>query len=199
MPAKLVTVIAALALLVTGGLPAVGQEEDGGPPPESAVGRYVPPATALGAGWVVVQASDPQPNPALFREGAKVAYGGPAGARAVLFAWVLADGATQADAWAAAGQLGERYRAAFAADIAGVQLDPAAPPPPGCAQAVRAEGRDPASEFSAGVTLCAVGGEAIVFAVVSGDLGVEHGAAASDRLVGLALAGVTGSEATPAP
>lgn len=197
MPAKLVTVSAALALLVTWGLPALAQEGEGWPPPGSAVGRYVPPAAALGAGWVVVQASDPQPNPAIFREGAKVAYGGPAGARAVLFAWVLADGVTQADAWAAAGQLGERYRAAFAADVAGVQLDPAAPPPPGCAQAVRAEGLDPSSEFSAGLTLCAVGEVAIVFAVVSGDLGAEHGAAASDRLVGLALAGSL--PATPSP
>jgi hypothetical protein len=193
---KIVLGIGALALLLSGGLPAVAQ--GGWPPPGSAVGRYVPPATALGAGWVVVDASDPKPSPALFRGGAKVVYGGPAGARAVLFAWVVADERKLPDAWASARQLWERYRAAFAADAASAPLRPAAPPPPGCTAAARAEGRDPASEFPAGLSLCAVGTEAIVLAVVSGDLGTENGTAASDRLVRLALAGAAaGSGATP--
>ena len=186
--------IGALVLLLA--LGAIGTTLAQGEPGAGGVGRYLPPAETLGPGWLVVHADDPQPSPGLFREGAKVAYGGPAGARAVVFAWVLADERSLPQAWAAAGDLMGRYQAAFAPEAAAT--DPRLPEaaPPGCAAATRAEGVDPASEFPAGLTLCAVGSEAIILAVVSGDLGPARGAAAADRLVGVALA-AAGSGATP--
>ena len=189
-------VIGALALLMAAGRPTAAQE--GTPPPASAVDRYVPAATALGPGWVIVHRDDPRPSPELFRAGAKAAYGGPNGARAVVFAWIVADERAAPRAWAAASQLMEGYRSEFAPEAdASALLRLQAAAPPGCAAVARAEGIDPASEFRAGLTLCAVGAEAIVLAVVSGDLGSAGGATASDYLVELAVGSV--GVATPAP
>lgn len=192
----LAAVVAAALAVPT--IPSGAQE--GTPTLAEATARYVPAPEALGEGWAVADRFDPVPTPTLFREGVKVVYAGPAGARAVLFAWVTREDAAAArGAWEATGVLLDRYRGEIAADLSFATTERLGTldPPPGCVEARRAEGASGVFGFPAGLTLCAVEPDVVLLAVVSGQLAGERGYRAADALIAAALASAGAGDGTP--
>ncbi|HEU5432273.1 MAG TPA: hypothetical protein VFU81_11455 [Thermomicrobiales bacterium] len=170
--------------------PAVSLAQDATPPATPAAGLYLPAAADLGAGWVEIWRGDIAPGPELFKDGVKAVYGGPAGARAIVFAWVTLDSATVVRrSWEATTEIFDDYRLEFANDYdrAAAKDLAALPPPAGCAEASRAEGAASKQQFPGGLTLCAVDPDVIVLAIVSGTLDGKQGRLASDALVERAL------------
>ena len=170
--------------------PVVTLAQDDTLPVTPGAGQYLPAAADLGAGWVEIWRGGIAPGPELFREGVKAVYGGPAGARAIVFVWVTLDSATVVRrSWEATTQIFDDYRLEFANDYdrtAAKTLDTLSPPA-GCAEAARAEGAASKQQFPGGLTLCAVDPDVIVLGIVSGALDGKQGHLASDALVEMAL------------
>jgi len=170
--------------------PAAGQAQSNALPVTPGAGKYLPAAADVGPGWVDVWRGGIAPGADLFREGVKAVYGGPEGARALVFVWLTQDGATTSRrAWASTTQLFDSYRDPFAgaADSSAASRLAGLPAPAGCAEASRAEGLDARLLFPGGLTLCAVDPDVIILAIASGTVAGKQGHAASDALVELAL------------
>lgn len=170
--------------------PAAGRAQGAALPVTPGAGKYLPAAADLGPGWADVWRGGIAPGADLFREGVKAVYGGPEGARAVVFVWLTQDsGTTSRRAWASTTQLFDSYRDLFAgaADPSAASRLAPLPAPAGCAEATRAEGPDARLLFPGGLTLCAVDPDVIILAIASGAIDGKQGHAASDALVELAL------------
>jgi hypothetical protein len=117
-----------------------------------------------------------------FRDGALAFYGGPAGARIVVIALLVAQAQpAAARAWDEAGDLFNDYRSRLDYDHDRPFDD--LPSLAGCAQIKRVEGFDPAYGFPVGATLCAAAPDLIALVVVSGSLADTSGYLASDSIV----------------
>lgn len=153
-------------------------------------GRFLPAAQDLGPDWVDVWQSGLDPGADLFKEGVVSVYGGRAGSRAVVYAWVIQDSTTAVRrSWEETADFLATQRYEWASDYDWSQASEIdrLPPPQGCVESSRAEGSNPDSRFPAGLTLCAVDPDIIVLAIVSGGLGDQSGYLASDALIQLAL------------
>jgi hypothetical protein len=165
------------------------QEEDPLPVTPGA-GRFLPSAQDLGPDWVEVWQSGLDPGADLFKEGAVTVYGGSAGSRAVVYAWVIQDSTTAVRrSWEETVDLLNDQRYEWASDYDWSQADviDRLPAPDGCVEASRAEGGNPDSQYPAGLTLCAIDPDVIVLAIVSGELEGETGYLSSDLLIQKAL------------
>jgi len=166
--------------------------------PGAAALRLLPEAAAFGEEWV--GHADPVrfvPSE-VFRDGALVAYGGPAGARVVLAAMlVTGDRVAVRAAWEAALKSYDRYRNDLSYDEGFAEELGTLPPPAGCAEAKRIEGTSEIDTFVTGVTLCAADPDVVLLAVVSGRVADLTGYRASDAVVAAVLAdqAVTGDAA----
>jgi hypothetical protein len=170
--------------------PAVSLAQEDTLPVTPGAGQYLPAASDLGAGWVEIWRGGIAPGPELFKEGVKAVYGGPEGARAIVFVWVTLDNATVVRrSWEATTQIFDDYRLEFANDYdrAAAKDLAALPPPHGCVEATRAEGAASKQQFPGGLTLCAVDPDVIVLGIVSGTLDGKQGHVASDALIEMAL------------
>ena len=156
--------------------------------PGAAATQLLPEATAFGDEWV--RHADPVrfvPSDA-FRDGALVAYGGPAGARVALAAMlVTADRVAVRSAWEAALKTYDRYRNDLSYDEGFAEELGMLPPPGGCAEAKRIEGTSEKDTFVTGVTLCAADPDIVLLAVVSGRVADLTGYRASDAVVSAVL------------
>ncbi|HEU0114056.1 MAG TPA: hypothetical protein VFQ80_05245 [Thermomicrobiales bacterium] len=174
--------------------PAVSLAQSDTLPVTPGAGAYLPAAADLGAGWVEIWRGGIAPGPELFREGVKAVYGGPAGARAIVFVWITLDSPTVVRrSWEATTEIFNDDRLEFANDYdraAAKNLD-ALKPPAGCVEATRAEGAASKQQFPGGLTLCAVDPDVIVLGIVSGALVGKQGHLASDALVEMALGHAT--------
>lgn len=153
-------------------------------------GKYLPPVEALGDGWSTVWQAGIDPGAELFQEGVWSVYGGPAGARAIVYAWVTQDSATAIRrSWESAKEQMDRQQYEFAPDRDYSRIDEIdnLAPPPGCAESSRAEGVASESAYPAGLTMCAVDPDVILLAIVSGSLEGATGYVAADALIALAL------------
>jgi plastocyanin len=163
----------------------VAQEEQ--PAPGEAAVAYLPAADALGPGW---KRFEPTAVPNLaadtFREGAAVNYGGPEGARVMLFA-ILVDEGRVRRGWEEATAIYENVRYNVYYDYEVEEQLRNVPPPPGCAEAKRIEGKTYFDGFDVGVTLCAADPDLILLAVASGRVNDEIGFAAADNAIDAAL------------
>jgi len=165
-------------------------------PPGVEAARFLPAAPALGDDWIALSTLPPRTLGDAFRDNAAATYGGPGGARAfVLVMLVTVDRVATREAWeAAAARLNyEKLNLEWDFDREAALND--LPPPPGCDEAKRVEGTDVTFGLPTGLTLCAAGSDAIVFAIVSGRLGEREGYRASDALVALVTNRVV--QATP--
>jgi hypothetical protein len=160
-------------------------------------GRYLPDAHEVGADWSDILRGGIAPGPLLFLEGVKAVYGGPAGSRAVVYAWITQPGneATRR-AWQATvdfmASVQPRWGSVYTPSEEGDMAQLAAPA--GCADAARADGLDASTRFPVGMTLCAAAPGAIVLTIVSGEYDGQEGYRASDALLVKALAGADAEE-----
>jgi hypothetical protein len=182
--------------------PNAGAQEDRAAP-GAAIVAMLPAAAAIGSGWTA--AGDPVrlvPSD-VFRDGARIAYGGPAGARVVLTVLqVTNERVAVRAAWEAASKLYDGYRHDLAADEDFTASLAILPPPPGCAEAKRVEGADERDTFLTGVALCAADPDLILLAVASGVVGNERGYRAADTVIVTTLNGTplgSAPGATPDP
>lgn len=181
-----------LATIVVGLCPAfIAQAQSGGLLPVTpGAGRYLPAAEAIGDGWIETSRAGIAPGPELFREGVRAVYGGPEGARVLVYVWLTQDGETaRQGAWQTTAAFLLAKSQQWAADTSSLQVGAASTPSPlsGCTDLGRAEGVDPDSQIPGGLTLCAVDPDVIVMTIVSGELDGASGSQASDALVQLAL------------
>jgi hypothetical protein len=172
---------------------AVAQEDQ--PTPGERAVSFLPPADALGPGWkrfeptVVASLSADT-----FQEGALVTYGGPEGARVMLYALLVDEGRVRRG-WEEAGTLFNNVLYNLSYDYERQEQLRNVPPPPGCAEAKRIDGKTYFDGFEIGVTLCAVDPDLILLAAASGRVNDEVGFAASDNVIDAALeAGGLGAE-----
>ncbi len=185
-------ILAAIIVLVSvSPIGSVVAQDDEVLPVTPGAGQYLPDASTLGPGWVNVWQAGIDPGADLFKEGVMGVYGGDAGSRAVVYAWVIQDSTTAVRrSWEATAELlssqrfewASDYDYSQASDIDGLE------PPPGCVESSRAEGMSPDSQFAAGLTLCAVDPDVILLTIVSGELDGETGYLASDALIQTVLA-----------
>jgi nitrite reductase (NO-forming) len=184
--ARLSLLAALLGVLTSGSLVARAQDEPPAPGTE-AVG-YLPEADAFGPGW---KRFEPVAVPNLtvdtFREGALVVYGGPEGSRVMLWALLVDEGRVRR-AWEDATVFYDNVRYNLVYDYEREEQLRNVPPPPGCAEAKRLDGRSYFDGFEMGVTLCAADPDLILLAVASGRVDDETGFAGSDNVVVAALA-----------
>jgi len=153
-------------------------------------GRYLPTAEAIGDGWIETSRAGIAPGPELFREGVRAVYGGPEGARVLVYVWLTQDGETaRQGAWDTTAAFLLTKSQQWAADTSSLQVGAASTPSPlsGCTDLGRAEGVDPDSQIPGGLTLCAVDPDVIVLTIVSGKLDGVRGSQASDALLQIAL------------
>jgi hypothetical protein len=153
-------------------------------------GAYLPAPEDLGADWISTVQAGIAPGPELFSEGVKGVYGGPGGARAVVYVWLTRDeAATARRSWEAIAEFMGSVRNEW-----GSVYDPAQeselallPPPAGCVEASRTAGIAAGTQYPVGLTLCAVEPDVILLTIVSGEFDGEAGHLASDALIGTAL------------
>lgn len=160
----------------------------------------LPPASALGEGWILVADVPPGDLDASFRGGAFGVYAGPNGSRAVLAIYAVADGMTAVrDSWELANSVFDSYRSEMDYGFdSGRESDlEDAAQPAGCADTRRTYGADQYGfgEFPVGLTLCAADPDLIVLAYTSGQVLSATGVNASDAVVEVVLA--SDSSATP--
>jgi hypothetical protein len=162
-------------------------------------GKYLPAATEFGSGWTDVWQGGIDPGAELFKEGVKAVYGGPNGARAIIFVWVIQDSTTAVRrSWESTTEIFDSYRYEFADDYdysAAKTLDSVSAPL-GCVEASRAEGSASKQQFPGGLTLCAVDPDVIILAIASGTINDQQGYLASDALVQMALDQATAATPT---
>ncbi len=184
-----------LALVATVGLiwpwSAVGaQQETPTVAAGKASGAYLPDVAAFGKGWEETDRAGLEVPSDIFREGAYAVYGGPAGARIVVLAYLATDSRVAVrQSWETATEQFDRSRYELASNYDYQQAErlEALDPPAGCVEAKRAEGSDAQFGFTAGLTMCAIDPDAIVITMVSGEVEGESGYAASDAVIGEAL------------
>ena len=191
-----IAVVTLIVLLALAPL-AVRAQDDNAP----AV-RLLPEAERFGDGWTLLATGFPGERHRAFRAAAVATYGGPSGARVVLDAMLVVDGMTASgEAWDRGVAYLQWYDENMlpASNPQRDQALAAMDPPPGCADAVRIEGRERigSTAFPISVTLCAVDPNLIVVAAVSGELNGLSGVAASDAVIAATLAAV--ETATPEP
>jgi hypothetical protein len=159
----------------------------------------LPEAAVFGDGWSQLATDFPRERHPAFRAAATATYGGPRGARIVVDVMLVAEGMVAArESWERANAYLQWYDANMLPD-ANPQRDQELadmPPPPGCADALRLEGRERigSTAFPIGVNVCAVDPDAIYVAAVSGDWDGSTGVSAADAVI----AQLT-SPATPVP
>ncbi len=184
-----------LALIVSPGLiwswSAVGAQQE---TPTVAAGKassaYLPDVAVFGKGWEETDRAGLDVPSDIFREGSYAVYGGPAGARIVVLAYLATDSRVAVrQSWETATEQFDRSRYTLASNYDYEQAErlEALEPPAGCVEAKRAEGSDDQFGFTAGLTMCAVDPDAIVIAMASGEVGGESGYAASDAVIGESL------------
>jgi hypothetical protein len=161
---------------------------------------YLPSAEAIGEGWSVIDQGDIEVDDEAFSDGAKAVYGGPNGARAIVFAYRLADASAIRRSWEVSTEWFETYASEHAEDwfwddedLVGI------PAPDGCADIKRAEGPDGYFDIPTGVVLCAIDPDAVLIALASGEVAGETGYRAADAVIEAALAEGVASASTPTP
>jgi hypothetical protein len=191
-----IAVVTLTLLLALAPLPSPAQDDNA-----PAVALF-PEAELIGEGWTLLATGFPGQRHHAFRAAAVATYGGPSGARVVLDTMLVADSATAPrEAW----ERGVAYLQWYDQNMlleSNPQRDQelaAMAPPPGCADALRIEGRERigSTAFPIGVTLCAVEPDIIIVAAVSGELNGIAGVAASDAVIATTLAAM--AMATPTP
>ena len=186
-----------LALLLTLA-PQSSRAQDDNAPAVS----LLPDAGSLGDDWALLSTGFPGQRHPAFRAAAVATYGGPFGARVVLDTMLVAAEVTAPlEAWERGVAYLQWYDENMLREsnpqrdqeLAGME------PPPGCADALRIEGRERigTTAFPIGVTLCAVAPDLILVAAVSGELNGLAGVAAADAVIDVTLAAM--GMATPAP
>ncbi len=157
-----------------------------------ASGSYLPDVSVFGNGWEETDRAGLDVPSDIFREAAYAVYGGPLGARIVVVAYLATDTRVAVrQSWETATEQfdNSRYRLASNYDYEQAERLEALEPPTGCVEAKRAEGSDDQFGFTAGLTMCAVDPDAIVIAMVSGEVEGESGYAASDAVIDESLKG----------
>jgi len=164
----------------------------------------LPPPSTIGDGWTLVATAPPNPNMSdAFSAAAFGIYGGPAGSRAVVSVFRVAEGATAIrTSWEIANADLETYRLwlHYGIDYNSQRALSSVNPPNGCSDVQRLEGVDELGwgEIPLGITLCAADDPPlIVLVIASGEVNGLGGHEASDAIVEAVLAAQT--LATPTP
>jgi hypothetical protein len=144
---------------------------------------YLPEPTGLGDGWRLERVGVPGADPEVFVDSANAFYTGPQGGRIEVFAYVTkSDRTSVQQSWEGASAVFENlaYKTQYRQ-----RNDQAVPAE--CDNGKSSEGTDLLFQVSVGITMCSVGADAIVLAVVSGEYNGQTGADASGAVVALSL------------
>src|SRR5262245_21309933 len=122
-----------LVVMAVGLFPAyiARAQSDGLLPVTPGAGRYLPAAEALGDGWIETSRAGIAPGPELFREGVRAVYGGPEGARVLVYVWLTQDGErARQGAWDTTAAFLLSKSQQWAADTSSLQVGAASTPSP---------------------------------------------------------------------
>ena len=177
-----------VVLMAVGGTTASAQQETPEPGPNAV--KLLPKADLLGEGWMQTEVRGVDAAVDLFDEAAVASYGGPEGARAVVYSYLVTDSrAAVRQSWEATSRVFDNYRARLGYDYARDEQLAQIAAPEGCTEAKRSEGEHDAFFAPAAVTMCAADPDRIVIAVVMGGIDGVTDYTASDWLAGSAITG----------
>lgn len=187
---KLIMLMVVTCLLM-GWSSAIAQDEEE-PDPGVNAAAGLPSAALFGDEWAQVETISPDSierygftmSPDTFSEGAAGIYLGPDGARALVVNLLVSDNRVAVRAsWDDASDLLRTLTRPFQTDYSRDQQLETMPPPEGCLEAKREEGRESVFRLPAGATLCAADDDTLMIVVVYGPVDGMTGVAASDAIV----------------